>query len=115
MNRRFALLALILGSILLATLFLTVWVAFSPPIDYVVRAEFQELPPGDEDLKQWLLDQPGVYIGFVQREGRKVTVVWGHSETHIWNSVTPNLREHFEKFGYKGLTAYEEAKSYRDK
>jgi hypothetical protein len=114
MNRRFALLALILGSILLAP-FLIVWVAFSPPIDYVVRAEFQELPPGDDELKHWLLEQPGVCGCFVQREGRKVTVVWGHSETHIWNAVTPNLREHFEQFGYKGLTAYEEEKSYRDK
>jgi hypothetical protein len=85
------------------------------PMDYVVEAEFQELPPDDKELEQWLLKQPGVYIGFVQRDGNRVVAVWGNTRTFYWNSVTPNLRDEFERFGYNKLVSYQESKSYRDK
>jgi hypothetical protein len=88
---------------------------FEPPMDYVVRAEFQELPPTDEALEQWLLQQPGVYIGFVEREGNTVVLAWGNAGTHIWDPASPNIRPEFENFGYKGLVRYREKKEYRDK
>jgi hypothetical protein len=43
---------------------------FPPPVDYVVRAEFQELPASEQPIEQWLLNEPGVYIGSVRREGK---------------------------------------------
>lgn len=85
------------------------------PMDYVVRAEFQELPASDQELEEWLLQQPGVYIGFVHREGSKVVLVWGHTQTHFWNPVTPNVQVEFERFGYRGLMDYREEKGYRDR
>lgn len=91
------------------------WLAFSPPMDYVVGAEFRELPADDKELQQWLLSQPDVYIGFVQREGNKLTAVWGHARNGFRDPVTPNLRQQFEKFGYKELTTYHEEKCFRDK
>jgi hypothetical protein len=92
-----------------------VHVVFAPPMDYVVRAQFQELPASDDELKGWLLNQPGVYTGFVQREGRTLVLIWGNTRTHFWNPVTPNVRAQFERFGYRGLLHYHEEKSYRDK
>jgi hypothetical protein len=85
------------------------------PMDYVVEAEFQELPPDDEELDEWLLAQPDVYIGYVQRDGNRIIAVWGNSRTHWWNAVTPNLRSDFERFGYKNLVSYRESKKWRDK
>jgi hypothetical protein len=88
---------------------------FAPPMDYIVRAEFEELPDSDAALEKWLFNQPGVYIGFVHREGNTLSLVWGNSRTHYWNSVTPNVQAEFERFGYKGLIRYQERKEYRDK
>jgi hypothetical protein len=88
---------------------------FEPPMDYIVRAEFQELPTTDEALQQWLLQQPGVYIGFVRREGNTVILAWGHTRTHFWDPITPDVRVAFNTFGYKGLAHYSEEKEYRDK
>jgi hypothetical protein len=90
-------------------------VMFVPPMAYAVAADFQELPPTDDELKQWLFDQPGVYIGVVSRNGNSLHVVWGHSRTHFWDPVTPNVRAEFERFGYKGLMNYHEEQSFRDK
>jgi hypothetical protein len=88
---------------------------FEPPMDYVVEAEFEELPPDDSELKAWLLKQPGVYIAFVDRDGQTVGAIWGNSSTTYLHPVTPNLRKEFERFGCKGLISYKERKEYRDK
>jgi len=95
-------------------------VCFSLPVvarilasgDYVVRAEFDELPPNDKELEQWLLGQPGVSFGRVQREDKTITAVWGYDGTSYRDPVTPILREQFESFGYKGLLNYEEEKRW---
>jgi hypothetical protein len=106
-----AALALSLGGALLCLAEL----AFAPPMDYFVRAEFEDLPDSDVALEKWLFDQPGVYIGVIHREGNALSLSWGNSRTHYWNSVTPNVRAEFERFGYKGVIWYEERKQYRDK
>jgi hypothetical protein len=87
----------------------------TPSMVYVVEAEFQELPPDDKALEQWLLDQPDVYGGSVWRDGKRVQAVWGNSRTSYRDGVTPSLREEFERFGYKRLVGYQESKGYRDK
>jgi hypothetical protein len=102
-------------------LLLAVWFHLLPlflpyiPMDYVVEAEFQELPPDDKELEEWLFAQPGVYIGFVERDNRRIVAVWGNCRTSYYDPVTPNLRDEFEKFGYKGIISYREQKDYRDK
>jgi hypothetical protein len=86
-----------------------------PPMDYVVTAEFRELPESDKELAEWLRNQPGVYIAFVDRKGSEVTALWGYSGNTVWQPVTPDLRGEFERLGYKGLLQYREEKSVHDK
>jgi hypothetical protein len=85
------------------------------PIDFGVVAEFRELPPTDDELKQWLVKQPGVYIGLVQRHGNTVSLIWGHTHRRLSDPITPAVRDEFERFGCKGLVSYAEEKDYRDK
>jgi hypothetical protein len=92
-----------------------VMVLYYMPMDYVVEAEFEELPPDDEALQKWLLGQSGVYIGGIERRRNRIVAVWGNTKTFYWNAVTPNLRDQFENFGYKKPLLYKEKKSYRDK
>lgn len=103
------------GGILCGGLLFVVDSIFTPPMAYAVHAEFEELPLSDEELEQWLLSQPGVYIGSVGRTGNTVSLVWGNCGTNFRDPVTPDLRPHFERFGYKGLKQYQEEKAYRDK
>src|SRR5262245_25468550 len=59
------LLAVIVGAagILAAQAFAAMWI-YPVPMNYFVLAEFRELPADDKKLEEWLLSQPGVYIGF---------------------------------------------------
>ena len=84
-------------------------------IDYVVSAEFEDLPESDHELEEWLQSQSGVYIIRVQREGNKVIWCWGYASTNLEDPVTPDLRLVFSEFGYRGMTNYQENKEYRDK
>ncbi|MBI2804691.1 MAG: hypothetical protein HYX68_06865 [Planctomycetes bacterium] len=86
-----------------------------PPMDYSVSAEFRELPADDKELKRWLHEQHGVYICLVSRTGKRIQIVWGHSQTRFSDPVTPDLRKEFDRLGYHGLIAYEEDKSHRDR
>jgi len=84
-------------------------------MNYVVQAEFEELPASDKELEKWLLSQPHVYIGSVHRQKGTVVLIWGNLKTRYWDPITPDVRPRFERFGYKGLTNYREKKDYRDK
>ena len=101
-------LTLVLGSCVALSMFLA-------SMEYAVEAEFRELPPDDKELEQWLLGQPGVYIGFVQRDANRVVAFWCNGDTYYWDPVTPDLREIHEKLGYKQLVSYREWKDFRDK
>ena len=83
--------------------------------DYVVRAEFREVPLADKELEQWLLEQPGVDMASIHRDGKQVVVTWGNNRVYAWNPSTVNLWDEFERFGYKGVVTYEERKDYRDR
>lgn len=90
------------------------WVFEEPGMFYSVSAQFQELPDSDDPLQEWLRSQPGVVDSHwsprITRAGKSVTVGWHHMKTWRRDPVTPNLREQFESFGYRGLFKYEEAK-----
>jgi hypothetical protein len=86
-----------------------------PGMLYSVTAEFQELPESDDSLRQWLRNQPGVVHSYwstpqITRSGKSVTVKWHHWKTWPRDPVSPNLREQFRNFGYRGLFKYEERK-----
>lgn len=111
---------LLIGVFCLATVFVgllaSVWLAADAgPMDYTVVAEFRELPLTDGNLKQWLRSQPGVYISFVERTGNSVSLLWGHAKTSFRDPVTPNIREEFERLGYKGAVNYKESKHRHDR
>ena len=87
----------------------------TPPMIYMVHAEFLELPPTDEALKEWLLQQPGVYQGLIVREGNSLTLNWFHITKRFADPISPTVRDEFERFGYKGLVNYSENKGRVDK
>src|SRR5947209_4035373 len=60
---------------------------FFPAMDYVVEAEFQELPPDDHEPEQWLRAQPGVIVYHVGRNGHKLTLDWVNVNSSPWAPV----------------------------
>jgi hypothetical protein len=84
------------------------------PVVNSVEATFEELPPTDEALKEWLREQAEPHIATVGREGNTVQLVWG-SGGSVRGPVKPDPRPVFEALGYRGLKSYREEKSYRNK
>ena len=101
-------LAVVFG--LIAGVVITTGFLFAPAMDCLVEADFQELPPDDHELDQWLRTQPGVNVYHVGRDGNKLTLDWVNVNSYPWGGVTPNVRKEFERFGYKGLLKYREQK-----
>ena len=77
-----------------------------PSIVYGESAEFAELPADDRAIEQWLATQPGVVRTFATRESNTIRVNWIMSRDLLGNPPIPNLRDQFERFGYRGLSRH---------
>lgn len=88
---------------------------FTPPVVYDIFAEFRELPSTDDELQEWLENQPNFYICSVHRDGNTLNIVIFHVTKSYSQPVDPCVLDEFERFGYLGLVSYREEKSRRDK
>lgn len=99
--------SLIILACVLALLCLAAWAGLkSIPFSagYSLEAEFDEFPPNDLALEEWLSSQPGiakVLIG--QRDGEPRTlVVWITMGRNGWGPQLPDLDSKCDELGYKG-------------
>ena len=77
-------------------------------IGYALIAEFDEVPPTDEPLVEWIKSHKGIYASFVNRE--KIGTRWaikvyvGITHDGWGNPPFPKLESKCEELGYRGIS-----------
>jgi hypothetical protein len=79
----------------------------SVSVGYGVRAEFEEFPVDDKPLVEWLASQKGVVKAVSSRETGAIRVYWIMTQRFQSESPVPDLRQEFERFGYRRLISYD--------
>ena len=74
-------------------------------IGYAIQVEFEQMPPDDEALGQWLKTQPGVVpnTAHVQRDGKSLRMWWIMTQSiGPREPPVPDFSAAFERFAYIG-------------
>jgi hypothetical protein len=79
-----------------------------PSVGYGESAEFAEMPADDTALEDWLSKQPGVVRAFVRRDANTIRINWIMSRDLLGDPPLPELREQFDRFGYRGLSRHDQ-------
>jgi hypothetical protein len=77
-------------------------------VGYGIRAGFTQFPRDDEALETWLAAQPGVVRVASCRDNGAIRVYWIMVRDVSGNPPAPDVRQAFERFGYRGLTSYDD-------
>jgi len=95
--------------ILLAWALFLVFFASTLEVPYLfsVEAQFEQMPPNDEELEDWLKSHPAVApesVG-VYRNGKTLQVFFRQSRNYWSQAPTPNLDSKCKSLGYIGENA----------
>jgi len=106
----------VFGVLLAGVALILIIIMMAPPMFYVVRAGFKEVPSTDAALESWLSRQPHVSGARIMRDDDGTVVIsWRNSKAGYYEDPTPNIRAQFESFGYHEMLDYKEFKSREDK
>src|SRR5579859_6929787 len=81
------------------------WGASTVPfaIEHAVQAQYQSMPDRDNELEQWIREQPGVGKARVVHSSRGVHVHFVMTQNLLrTDPPTPDLRAALDEFGYRG-------------
>ena len=100
------LLVLIAIAAVLLALFRIIAPMIRPSLVYAESAEFEQLPADDVALQTWLDQQPGVVRVIIVRNQKSIEVTWIMSQDILGQPPIPELKEQFERFGYRGMSRH---------